>query len=387
MKKKNFEYLNKLVSTPSVTGSEQAIASVIRNRLAQGNACVQTDIMGCVCATLEGNAHGENSVPTLLLAAHTDEIGLMVTSISSEGYISFSTVGGVDAAILPGQCVHVHIESSTHPLVGVIGRPPIHLIDAEDRKKVTPVHGLIIDLGMKPKTVKKLVHIGDVITIETRLQRFGTGMVTSRALDDKCGVWVLTRMLEKLEKGGGTKGSVTAAFTTQEEIGTRGAIATANSQAADVAIAFDVTHATDYPGVNSAKHGNIKCGAGPVIGRGPNVNPVVFDMLVKAAKKANIKYQIEALPGNSGTDAWGMQVARGGIATGVVSVPLRYMHTPTEVISLADLEAAVKLLVQFAKELSRVKTLVPGLGLSDSASNSKSKSKNSKRKAKAKAKS
>ncbi len=245
---------------------------------------------------------------------------------------------------------------------GIVGRKPIHLISAGERDKVTPLSDLVIDMGLPAKKVKRLVKVGDVITFGVGFERFGKNMGVSRAFDDKCGVWVITRVLEELAAGGGCAGDVTCACTVQEEIGTRGAITSAFGVSPDVAVAFDVTHATDYPGISHAKFGDIKCGGGPVIGRGPNVNPRVFDRLVKAAKAAGIPYQVEALPGHSGTDAWPIQVSRAGIPTGLVSVPLRYMHTPTEVICLDDLDATVALFVQFARDLESGGSFVPMAG-------------------------
>ena len=319
---------------------------------------VTTDVMGSVHARLAGRG----SAPSLMLAAHMDEIGLMVVNVSDDGFLSVAAIGGVDAAILPGLRVDVHATGVEYPLRGIVGRKPIHLISAGERDKVTPLSDLVIDLGLPAKKVKRLVKVGDVITFGVGFERFGKSMGVSRAFDDKCGVWVITRVLEELASGGGCAGDVTCACTVQEEIGTRGAITSAFGICPDVAVAFDVTHATDYPGISHAKFGDIKCGGGPVIGRGPNVNPQVFERLVQAAKTAGIPYQIEALPGHSGTDAWPIQVSRAGIPTGLVSVPLRYMHTPTEVICLDDLDATVALFVQFARDLESGGSFVPMAG-------------------------
>ena len=305
MKKSDRKYLKKLLKTPSPTGCEQRIAQVVRDRVAPFATTVETDVMGSVHATVEGGA----AAPSLMLAAHMDEVGLMVVNIADDGFLSVAAIGGVDAAILPG------------------------------------------------------LRVGDPITYGVGFERFGRHMGVSRAFDDKCGVWVITRVIEELAAAGSGFGTVTAACTVQEEIGTRGAITSAFGVAPDVAVAFDVTHATDYPGISHAKYGDIKCGGGPVIGRGPNVNPAVYERLVAAAEAAGIPYQVEALPGHSGTDAWPIQVSRSGIPTGLVSVPLRYMHTPTEVICLDDLDACVALFVQFAKDLPEAATFVPGVGV------------------------
>ena len=340
MKKKQVRFLKELLETPSATGTEIAVARLVRERLADTADEIRTDVMGSVHATLKGAGAG----PSLMLSAHMDEIGLMVTYISDEGYLSVASVGGVDAAVLPGMRVDVHASESVEPLRGVVGRKPIHLIEPDERKKVTPLDKLIIDLGLAGKKVRKLVRVGDVITFGVGFERFGAGMAVSRAFDDKAGVWVGVRVLEQLARAGRAPGDFTFAATVQEEIGTRGAETSAYSVRPDVGLAFDVTHATDYPGIDPTKHGKIVCGQGPVIARGPNINPEVFERLVAAAEAEGLPYQLEAEPGVTGTDARAIQMARGGIPTGLVSVPLRYMHTPTEVVCLADLDATVKLL-------------------------------------------
>ena len=356
MKTKHERFLKQLLETPSPTGYEVPVADVVRERLSGTADEIRTDVMGSVHALLKGNADG----PSLMLAAHMDEIGLMVTYISDDGYLSVAAIGGVDAAILPGLRVDVHTDAGT--LRGVVGRKPIHLIKADERKNVTPIDQLVIDLGMPGKKVKELVRIGDAITFGVGYERFGKHMAVSRAFDDKVGVWVAVRVLEKLAKVGRAAGDFIATATVQEEIGTRGATTSAYGVNPDVAIAFDVTHATDYHGIDKTKHGDFVCGGGPVIARGPNINPLVYERLVAAAEKEGIPYQIEAEPSVTGTDARAIQVARGGIPCGLVSVPLRYMHTPTEVVCLKDLQATVDLLVRFALDLEEDACFVPGIG-------------------------
>lgn len=356
MKNRQVKFLRKLVETPSATGTETAIANVVRERLAGTADEIETNVMGSVHAMLRGTGAG----PSLMLSAHMDEIGLMVTYIGDEGYLSVAAVGGVDAAILPGLRVDVH--AAEGPLRGVVGRKPIHLIESDERKKVTPIDKLVIDLGMSAKQVKKLVRVGDVITFGVGFERFGDGMAVSRAFDDKAGVWIAVRVLEKLAKEGPLSGDFVFAATVQEEIGVRGAETSAYSVNPDVGLAFDVTHATDYPGIDKTKHGKIVCGEGPVIARGPNINPIVFDRLVAAAEAEGLPYQVEAEPGVTGTDARAIQMARGGTPCGLISVPLRYMHTPTEVVCLDDLEATVRLIARFARDLDEDVCFVPGIG-------------------------
>ena len=347
-------FLKSLVETPSPTGSEIPVAQLVRARLSATADEIATDTMGSVHATLRGTG----TAPSVMLAAHMDEIGLMVTYISDDGFLSVAAVGGVDAAILPGLRVDVHAQGGS--LRGVVGRKPIHLIKADDRKTVTPLDQLVIDLGMPGDQVRERVRIGDVVTFGVGFERFGAGMAVSRAFDDKCGVWVAVRVCEELARAGRGRGDFIVAATVQEEIGTRGAATSAYGVNPGVGIAFDVTHATDYPGIEQTKYGKIECGKGPVIARGPNINPCVFERLVAAAEAEGVPYQFEAEPSVTGTDARAIQVARGGVPTGLVSVPLRYMHTPTEVIALPDLEATVCLLARFVLDLDEGASFVPG---------------------------
>lgn len=363
MEIEDIEFLQELLETPSPTGCEEPVAQLVRERLATTADEIATDTMGTVTARLDGTGAG----PSLMLAAHMDEVGLMVTYISDEGFLSVAMVGGVDAAVLPGMRVDVHTESGV--LRGVVGRKPIHLISPDERKNVTPLDKLVVDLGLPAEQVKARVRIGDEITYGVGFERFGEGMAVSRAFDDKCGVYVAICVMENLARAGRASGAFIAAATVQEEIGTRGAITCAHSVNPDVALAFDVTHATDYPGIEKTTYGNIVCGKGPVIARGPNINPVVFRRLVAAAEAEGIPYQLEAEPSVTGTDARAIQVTRGGIPTGLVSVPLRYMHTPTEVVCLADLENTVKLITRFALDLHEDVSFVPGMAIDDELEN------------------
>ena len=362
MNKKDLGFLEKMVATPSVTGTEVGVASLLRERLADVADGIDTDVMGSVHARVHGSAHGqegESAVPSVMVAAHMDEIGLMVHYISDEGFLSVSAVGGVDAGLLPGLRVDVHTQEG--PLRGVVGRMPIHLLPVDDRKQVTPIDKLVIDLGLPAGKVRKTVRIGDTVTYGVGFELFGKNRAVSRAFDDKAGVFVAMRVAEELRRAGDAKADYICCATVQEEIGLRGGRTSAYGVNPDVAIAFDVTHATDYPGIEQTKFGRIELGAGPVIARGPNINPVVFERLVAAAKAAKVPYQIEAEPGVTGTDAGAMQVERGGMAAGLLSLPLRYMHTPTEVVSIDDIDACIKLLVRFIRDLDEDVCFVPGM--------------------------
>ncbi len=360
MAEQAYEFLRQMVETPSATGTEWQVAGLVRERLAQIADEIETDVMGSVHARLHGTTHGlDDPAPSVLIAAHIDEIGLMVNYIDDEGFLHFKAVGGVDAGLLPGLRMDVHASEGT--LRGVVGRMPIHLVPADDRKQVASMEKLCIDLGLSAEEVKSRVRIGDTITYGVGFERFGDNLAVSRAFDDKSCVYITTRVLEELKARGDVESECIFAATVQEEIGLRGGQTSAFSVKPDIALGFDVTHATDYPGVDKAKHGEVRLGAGPVIARGPNINPVVFERLVAAAEAEGIAYQLEAEPGITGTDAGAMQVQHGGIATGLVSLPLRYMHTPTEVISLDDVEATIKLLVRFVVDLEPGLSFVPGM--------------------------
>ena len=346
MQKKDLEFLTRLVEAPSPSGFEQPAAAVFRDRLVHTADTVETNVMGSVHAVVNGKNPKGVSV---MLAGHIDEIGLMVNYITPEGFIAFAAIGGVDAAILPGMRVKVHTKGG--PLLGVMGRKPIHLIDEDERKHVTKLEKLFIDLGMNAEKVKKQVRVGDPITFDLGLELFGDGFAVSRAFDDKMGAWISARVLEEVKKAGGAAGDLTAAATVQEEVGLRGGHTSAWWCDPDVGIAVEVGHATDYPDIDKRKHGEALCGSGPMIARGANVNPMLFELLVKAAEKSRVPYQVSAEPRGTGTDANAIQLSRGGKAAALISIPLRYMHTPTEVLALSDLEAAVKLLTRFVLDL------------------------------------
>jgi len=354
MKKADYQFLKELVEAPSPSGFEEPAAKVLRDRIKGAADTVETNVLGSVHATLKGS---DSKAPSVMLAGHIDEVALMVNYISPEGFLTASMIGGVDSAILPGLRVNVHTADGI--LLGVMGRKPIHLIEREEREKVTKLEKLFIDLGLPAEDVKKKVKIGDPITIAVGMEQFGDDLVVSRALDDKMGAWIAARVLEEVKKAGGAAATLTVAGTVQEEIGLRGGTTSAYSANPDIFIAVEVGHATDYPDIDKRQHGEVIVGKGPAFGRGPNINKEILRRLEKAAKKLKIDYQINAEPAATGTDANAAQISRKGHATALVSIPNRYMHTPTEVISLRDLEAAVKILTRFILDLDASVELTP----------------------------
>ncbi|MDR0347485.1 MAG: M20/M25/M40 family metallo-hydrolase [Coriobacteriales bacterium] len=357
MNKNDLEFLRELTEAPSPSGYEVPAADLLRARVSKSADHVETNVLGSVHATLRGHGAG----PSVMIAGHIDEIGLMVKYIDDEGFISFDAIGGVDAAILPGTRVNVYGTGGgkTTLLRGVMGRKPIHLIDADERKNVTKIDKLFIDIGLSGEEAKKCIRIGDPITYGVGFETYGDGFAVARAFDDKLGVWIAVRVLEEVKKAGGAAGDLIAAGTVQEEIGLRGGVTSAYGVDPVIGISAEVGHATDYPGIERSKFGEAKCGKGPLIARGPNINPVLFERLVAAAEKVEAPYQIGPEARATGTDANAIQLSRGGKVAGLISIPLRYMHTPTEVLKLEDLDAAVKILTRFVLDLDEKVDFVP----------------------------
>jgi len=345
MRPESYKFFKTLIEAPSPSGYEQPAAKVLREFLEPIADEVTTDVMGSVHAVLKGTGDG----PSVMLAGHIDEIGFMVTYITDDGYCAFAPIGGHDPQILPGMRVDVHAKGGV--LRGVLGRLPIHLLEDEDRKTVVKMHKMFVDLGMPGDEVKKKVRIGDPITFGVGVEKFGDGMAVSRAFDDKMGAYICAEALRLVKEAGGASGDLVAAGTVQEEIGLRGGTTSAYSQDPVVGIAVEVTHATDYLDVDKRKFGEVCCGKGPVLSRGANINPKVLELLIEAAEAEKIPYQIEAAPRGTGTDANAIQLSRGGKAAALVSVALRYMHTPTEVLALEDVENTAKLLAAFVRRL------------------------------------
>jgi endoglucanase len=285
-----------------------------------------------------------------MFAGHADEIGFLVRYINDEGFLYFGPVGGWDAEVVIGQRVTIH--TAAGPVRGVIGKRAIHLMDEEDRKKKSELHTLWIDIGVKDRAeAEKVVGIGDSVTMAAGFDHLQGDLAVAKSFDDRMAVFVVAETL-RLLAGKNLQAAVYGVSTVQEEIGLRGAATSAFGIDAQVGIAIDVCHACDYPDADKRKVGDIAVGKGPVISRGANINPRVFNLLVQAAREEGIPYQVEAAPRGTGTDANAMQLSRAGMATGLVSVALRYMHTPTEVLSLGDLENACRLCAAFAARVT-----------------------------------
>jgi endoglucanase len=293
---------------------------------------------------------GEAS-PLLAVVGHIDEIGLVVTHVDEKGFLWFAPIGGWDPQILVGQRVQVHGRDGLVP--GVVGRKPIHLLEQDQRKKVVELKGLHIDVGADGREeAAAAIRVGDPVVIAADPQPTMGERLVSRAMDNRLGAYVALESLRRWNEAGARGGSFAAVAAVQEEIGLFGARTAAFEVRPDLAVAVDVTHATDAPGVDEKELGSSPLGSGPAIGRGSTLSPKVFELLVETAEAEGIDHSIAASGRGTSTDADVLQISRAGIPTGLVSIPLRYMHSPVEMVDLRDVEATVELLAAFAARLS-----------------------------------
>lgn len=341
MNQASVKFLQELVAAASPSGFEQPAMKIWREYASRFADRVDRDIHGNSIAIC--NPDGR---PRLMFAGHCDELGFLVSYINDKGFIYFKTIGGHDRAIIPGRRVVIYGKSG--PVVGVTGKKAIHMMTAEERKKVPEIENLWIDIGAESKeAAEKLVAVGDPAVYDMGFQKINDRLATSRGFDDKVGAFAVVEAL-RLLKATELSAAVYAVATVQEEIGIRGARTSSHAIDPLVGVAVDVTHATDHPEVDQRKEGSVKLGGGPVITRGANANPRVVELLIRAAEEEKINYQFQSIAGGTPTDANAMQVSRDGVAAGLVSIPLRYMHTPSEIVSLEDIENTARLLAKFA---------------------------------------
>jgi endoglucanase len=337
-------FFEKILATPSPSGYEGPLQAVVREYVASFADEVSTDVHGNVLAVR--NPRGSRR---LMLAGHCDQIGLIVKYIDNDGYVYAQAIGGWDIQMLVGQ--RMTIWGSGGPVNGVIGRKPIHLLTEEERKQVPKLKDLWIDIGASTRDeVEKLVQIGDPVTLELVYQSLRNDRAASPAMDDKCGLWVVMEALRRIDAEK-LDWAVYAVSTVQEEIGLRGSRTSAFGVDPHVGVAVDVTHATDCPTIEKKEEGEVSLGKGPVIHRGPNMNPRVSQRLIELAQKNHIPHQISACGKATGTDANSIQINRAGVAAGLISIPNRYMHSPVETISTVDIDDAANLLARLAEDL------------------------------------
>ncbi len=340
------ELLERLLTTPGPSGHESNAARVWRESCAGWAAEVGGDQVGSSFARVPGTGDG----PRLVVVGHIDEIGLHVTHIESDGKLRFGQVGGWDPIVLVGQ--RVLIETREGTIGGVIARKPIHLLKDEDRKQAPELKQLHIDIGARDADeARGLVRIGDVAVIDAEPLELRHDQMISRALDNRVGCYVAAEAARLVAEAGGAPGEVLALAVAQEETGFAGSRTSAYAHEPGVAVVVDVTHATDQPGVELGEMTEHKLGSGPVIARGTSLHPRVFELLHDAAEAQGIDFTLESLGRGTGTDADAINPSRAGVPTGLVSIPLRYMHSPVEMVSLGDIDAAARLIAAFAQTL------------------------------------
>jgi putative aminopeptidase FrvX len=355
------QLLRDLSQASGVSGFEDGARAVVHQAFAPYADTVRGDALGNLIALRKGQRAEGAPVRSIMLAAHMDEIGLMVTGIE-EGFVRFTHVGGVDLRTILGQEVLVH---GSRPMPGIIGTRPPHVLPAQEMKKPVPLDKLFIDVGLPADNVAALVHVGDVVTLRRDMLELAEPYVSGKGLDDRAGVVTLAICLEILSTLR-HEWDVYAVATTQEEVGLRGAIVSAYGIAPDIAIAVDVGFGAQQ-GVNENE--SIAMDEGPSVAMGPNIHPAIHERLVKTAQEYEIPHQLEVAPGATGTDAWALQVTRQGVPSGLLSLPLRYMHTTVETACTRDLGRTGRLMALFIAGLRE--DFATKLGPSDQICNRK----------------
>jgi endoglucanase len=355
MRKETFEFFRKLLAAPSPSGYEQPAQRVFREYVAPF-ADISTDVMGNVIAFQKG---GGKDLPRVMLIGHSDEIGFQVKYIDDNGFIYFAPIGGVDPHLLPGQRVNVHGRNGA--LLGVIGKKPIHLMEPKDRETVVKLESQYIDIGASgKKEAEQLLRVGDPVTFSWGMEKLHGDRVTSRGFDDKAGSFVVAEVMRRVfEAAKKPRIDLYGVSSVQEEVGLRGGATSSYSVNPDIGICVEVDFSTDQPDVERKHNGEVGLGKGPILPRGANINPALFDLLADVAAKKKIPVQFTGIPKASGTDANVMQISRGGVATALVKIPLRYMHTPVEVLSLSDLDNAVKLITEVLYRIKDRGSFIP----------------------------
>ena len=340
--------LSDLLTARSPSGFEQEAQAVLDKRIPKQVDGYRKDTLGSRIATL--NPKGD---PILLFSGHIDEIGFIIKYVDEKGFLYFDTLGGHDRVMLAGRRVVILTEKG--PVLGVTGKRAIHLMDQKDREKVPQLHEFWIDIAAKDqKDALKRISIGDPAVYDTNYQQINGSVYAARAFDDKIGAYTVFETISRLAKSKDKlNAKVISVGSAQEEVGLRGAQTATYGENPHIGIAVDVGHATDHPDCIPAKHGKYMLGKGPIIARGPNINPFVFKRLTQVAEKLKIPYQIGTEARPTGTDANVIQMTKKGVAAGLISVPLRYMHTPSETLDLNDAENSVNLLIGFAKSLKK----------------------------------
>jgi endoglucanase len=340
-------FLKRLLDTPAPSGFEGPAARVWREEAATFADNVTTDVAGNSMAEINPNGS-----PTIMLDGHIDEIGLIVQYIDDEGFVYAGAIGGWDAQVLVGQ--RIRFLGRGGDVLGVVGKKPIHLMKAADRDQASKLTDLWVDIGASSRAeAEGRLTVGDPGVIDSKTLDFPNNRLVSRSVDDRIGAFVV---LEALRRYGQNPGAarVVAAATTQEEIAWHGggALICTNCVNPKMAIVVDVTFATDHPSMEKKEIGDHRIGGGPVLARGSIISPIVFDLLRDTAERNSIKYSVHAVGRDTSTNADAIHIAREGVATGLVSIPNRYMHSPNELVSLDDVDKTSTLLAEVCRQVS-----------------------------------
>lgn len=354
MEPSSYDFLKRLLDTPGPSGFETAAARVWRAEAETVADRVSVDVQGNSSATLDGAG------PRIMLAGHIDEIGLMVTHVDDDGFLYVDGIGGWDPQVLIGQRIRF-LTRSGH-VVGVVGKKPVHLMKADEKEKAAKLVDLWVDVGAKDRAsaLERGIRVGDPGVVDCTLLELGSGMIASRAVDNRIGSFVVLEVLRQLAADR-PAAEVVAVATTQEEIGFHGGGARTSAFALDprVALVVDLTFSTDAPGIEKKQVGEHRLGSGPVLSRGSAIHPLVFERLAETAEAEGIPYTIAASPRFTSTDADAIYLQRAGVATGVVSIPNRYMHSPNEVVALDDVDASIRLLAAFCRGMKDDDDFIP----------------------------
>jgi putative aminopeptidase FrvX len=348
-------FLTRLLDTPAPSGFEAAAARVWREEANSFAANVSADVSGNSIAIIN-----ETGAPRIMLAGHIDEIGIMITHIDDDGFLYFEGIGGWDPQVLVGQ--RIRLLSRHGHVLGVVGKKPIHLMKSDEKDKVSKIEDLWIDIGAKNRdaATERGVRVGDPGVIDATMLELGDGLIASRSIDNRIGAFIVLEALRLLSTTD-CAAMVAAVATTQEEIGYAGGGARTAAYVLEpqLAIVVDVTFASDAPGIEKKAVGEHKLGSGPVLTRGSAAHAVLLDRLVAVAEKEDIPFTLSASPRYTATDADAIYLSRAGVATAVISVPNRYMHSPNEIVALSDLDAAARLIAAFCQTVAEGDSWIP----------------------------
>jgi putative aminopeptidase FrvX len=337
-------FLKRLLDAPGPSGFETLAARSWRAEAEKFADRVAVDVAGNSIA--EVNSKG---TPTILIDGHIDEIGVIVQYVDDDGYVYISPIGGWDAQVLVGQ--RIRFLAASGDVIGVVGRKPVHLMDEDDRRKAAKMTELWVDIGAKNRAeAEGRLSLGDPGVIDGRAHDFPNGRIVSRSIDDRIGAFAALEVLRRYAARPGSA-RVVAAATTQEEIAWTGggALVAANVVRPRMAIVIDVTFASDHPNMEKKELGDHRLGGGPVLSRGALLSPVLFELLRSAARAKQIPFTVHAVGRDTSTNADAIHIAQEGVATALVSIPNRYMHTPNEMVSLDDVDHTAELIAEVCR--------------------------------------